>query len=124
MRSRVGAEPGPWWGSGQSSRCAGETRGRPDSSDDGDTAVEPRATVRARTWYFRLLLKGTIAGVIVGVRSLSEIRSPQEQALGLRAMGTSSEGGGFGPSHSTQGWAHLDEQSGFVHAGSRHAGRP
>jgi len=43
--------------------------------------------VHARTWYFRLLLKRTIAGVIVGTQSLSGIRSPEQQALGLCAMG-------------------------------------
>ena len=37
----------------------------------------PPATVHACTWYFRLLLKWAIVGVIVGMRSLSErLNSP------------------------------------------------
>jgi hypothetical protein len=43
--------------------------------------------VRGCTWYFRLLLKGSIAGAIVGARGLSE-RSDLRgrwQALGLRS---------------------------------------
>jgi len=47
----------------------------------------PLATVRGCTWYFRLPLKGTIGGVIVGVRSPGE-RSDgpgRGQAPGLRA---------------------------------------
>jgi len=46
--------------------------------------------VRGCTWYFRLLLKEAIAGVIVGVRSLSERFDPpvgQWQALGFRSKG-------------------------------------
>jgi hypothetical protein len=61
----------------------------------------PPAAVRACTWYFRLLLKWAVAGVIVGVRSLSErSKSPERQyVLGLRARGAGSEGGCFAPSH-------------------------
>ena len=52
-----------------------------DRADGG-----PLAAVRGCTWYFRLLLKGAIAGVIVGVRSLSERSDPpvgQWQAAGV-----------------------------------------
>jgi len=54
-----------------------------------DARRGPLAAVRGCTWYFRLLLKGAIAGVIVGVRSLSERSDPagQWQALGLRSKG-------------------------------------
>ena len=46
--------------------------------------------MRGCTWHFRLLLKGTIAGVIVGERSFSEGPDPRGrwQRLGLRSKGS------------------------------------
>ena len=48
-----------------------------DSGMGGTGYLGPLATVPGCTWYVRLLLKGTIAGVIVGPRSLSETSDPR-----------------------------------------------
>jgi hypothetical protein len=52
----------------------------------------PLAAVPGCTWYFRLLLKGTIAGVIVDTRSLGEGPIPDgtKRSLGLRSKGARS----------------------------------
>jgi hypothetical protein len=75
------------------SRQDGPLAGRSIEGEDGPRRAGPLATVPGCTWYFRPLLKGTIAGVIVGPRSLSEGPIPDgpKRSLGLRSRGPVSD---------------------------------